>query len=401
MEDSKMPAEQKSCLSSCVAAPKKDDRRALGLDILRFVAVTLVVFRHLELLECPADADRFSRLVQTVSQALNTGGWVGVDIFFVLSGFLVSGLLFREWQQRNTISIGRFLIRRGLKIYPSFWFFLAVMLALTIYRHQAISLRGLTGELLFLQNCLGNLFNHTWSLAVEEHFYLLCAVGIWLLLRFRQKENPFRSIPKWFIFVAIACLVVRYVSNQVLPPGRVRLLFFGTHIRIDSLFFGVLLSYLWHFHFSDKVHLLIQRYRWFLVATGVALLLPMFFTPVLDPWPNWVRIYGFILCYLAGGALLLGFLKIFNGKVSLPFRALAFLGSSSYSAYLWHQFGMSFIASYFALRTVNAGSWLAYCVLGHASAWTLGIIAARIVEFPVLKLRDRWFPGKTSHALTN
>src|ERR1700683_1541313 len=77
------------------------------LDVLRCVAVLLVMFRH-------SDVSDFLRRV----------GWIGVDLFFVLSGFLISGLLFSEYKKRHAISLKRFFIRRGLKIYPAFYVFL-------------------------------------------------------------------------------------------------------------------------------------------------------------------------------------------------------------------------------------------------------------------------------------
>lgn len=84
--------------------------RNLGLDILRFIAVALVLGRHLSL---PMG---HSWLLET----WKLGGWVEVDIFFVLSGFLISSLLFKEYIQNGTISAKRFLIRRGFKIDPAF-----------------------------------------------------------------------------------------------------------------------------------------------------------------------------------------------------------------------------------------------------------------------------------------
>ena len=137
------------------------DKRLLGLDILRFVAVSFVLFRHAQSFNCPPDSSFWCVWVQKIADALGNVGWVGVDIFFVLSGFLISGLLFREWQQRYEVSLGRFLLRRGLKIYPSFWFFLMRMVLLAEIQHRPIDGRGLLGELLFLQNCWANLFFHT------------------------------------------------------------------------------------------------------------------------------------------------------------------------------------------------------------------------------------------------
>ena len=236
---------------------------------------------------------------------------------------------------------------------------------------------------------------------MEEHFYLLCAAGTWLLLRLRRNTapNPFKSIPLLFLLVASLCLVTRIVSNHIFPLSRVRLLFFGTHIWIDSLFFGVLLSYFWHFYFTARHHRFIHNCRWGLVLVGFGLLTPMCFFKPFDPKQIWVLEYGFILNYLAGGALLLGFLKIFAGNILRPARFLGFLGANSYSVYLWHMQGVIIGASIFPQWAHGAGVWMAYCLLCHVTAWCVGIVAARIVEFSVLKLRDRWFPSKTTRSL--
>ena len=85
------------------------DNRIRDLDFLRGLAIIGVLLRH------SAFENIFAR-----------AGWAGVDLFFVLSGFLVSGLLFREYKKTGTVRIGRFLIRRGFKIYPTFYIFLIV-----------------------------------------------------------------------------------------------------------------------------------------------------------------------------------------------------------------------------------------------------------------------------------
>jgi peptidoglycan/LPS O-acetylase OafA/YrhL len=97
---------------------------------------------------------------------------VGVDLFFVLSGFLISGLLFREYIERGKIDLKRFWIRRSLKIYPPFY---ALLLATAIYSlvkfHHVTS--AILGDVFFVQNYLPHVWDHGWTLAVEEHFYLV------------------------------------------------------------------------------------------------------------------------------------------------------------------------------------------------------------------------------------
>jgi len=110
--------------------------RNLGLDLLRLLAVSLVMFRHL-----PGDVGRTAELA-----ILFRGGWIGVDLFFVLSGFLISGLLFREHQKTGRLDVVHFLIRRGFKIYPVFWAMLAVTIMVLAILKQPIPGRALAGE---------------------------------------------------------------------------------------------------------------------------------------------------------------------------------------------------------------------------------------------------------------
>ena len=136
-------------------------QRNESLDVLRCVAVLLVVGFHLPYYTL------WSRI-----------GWIGVDLFFVLSGFLISGLLFQEYKDTGTLSIKRFLIRRGLKIYPSFYLLMVLVTCLYFLDRSTVSTEQLALSWVFLQNYYTGekifmLLAHTWSLAVEEHFYLL------------------------------------------------------------------------------------------------------------------------------------------------------------------------------------------------------------------------------------
>src|SRR5690349_6303271 len=135
--------------------------RSSTLDILRAVAILLVFGQHsVELPLVPAM------------------GWVGVDLFFVLSGFLVSGLLFREYQQTRQIRSGRFLLRRGFKIYPQFYLMIGLTALIARWDGHPVSGRQITAEALFVQNYFQGFWIHSWSLAIEEHFYILLAIGI-------------------------------------------------------------------------------------------------------------------------------------------------------------------------------------------------------------------------------
>ena len=126
------------------------------------------------------------------SPGLNIHFWMGVDLFFVLSGFLVSGLLFSEYRNRGELRPWRFLARRGFKIYPGFYI---LLLASWLLFARFVPHINFLYEALFVQNYLARVWNHTWSLAVEEHFYIGLTILLWGLARFRGGKNPFNALP--------------------------------------------------------------------------------------------------------------------------------------------------------------------------------------------------------------
>src|SRR5207249_4772189 len=141
-------------------------KRSSTLDIMRAVAIALVLGRHMEV--CSKDTNAG---LHYLTALWNRGGWVGVDLFFVRSGFLVSGLLFKEHQRYGAISFKHFIIRRGFKIYPPFYGLIAITVVVGLLKGN-LDISRLLHELVFLQNYgKGGVWPQTWSLAVEEHFY--------------------------------------------------------------------------------------------------------------------------------------------------------------------------------------------------------------------------------------
>ena len=144
------------------------------MDVLRAVAILLVLLSH----SPSANASEIPWLIGQVMGGLKRGGWVGVDLFFVLSGFLVSGLLMREHQKHDKVRVGRFLVRRGWKIYPPLALLVVYM---TVHDYLTLGywpINRLIHQSLFIQNYVPGLANHTWSIAVEEHAYLLIALAV-------------------------------------------------------------------------------------------------------------------------------------------------------------------------------------------------------------------------------
>ena len=270
------------------------------------------------------------------------GGWVGVDLFFVLSGFLVSSLLFKEHIRSGSVDVKRFLIRRGFKIYPAFWCMLTFTLIVLNIQGTPPTKQALFGELWFLQNYLGGIWPHTWSLAVEEHFYLGISALFTVVLAMRRHKN-FDWIPFAFFVVAISCLTLR-VLNLVFYPEYSHFAYLaGTHIRIDSLFFGVFLSYLYHYRELERKLSSISTSL--LVSIGCCLLAPAFMFTLEEN--KWLSVVGVIQFYVGSGAILLAALRLPTSQ-NFTLNVLAGLGAASYSVYLWHlpvgEWGFTFLA---------------------------------------------------------
>jgi peptidoglycan/LPS O-acetylase OafA/YrhL len=177
-------------------------------------------------------------------------GWSGVDLLFVLSGYLISGLLFSEYQHTGRIDVVRFWIRRGFKIYPGFYAlvfaaFGALLLASGLHRFPW---RAVLAEVFFVRDYFNNeIIEYGWSLGVEEHFYIFLPILLVGLLRLGKRS--WRILPLISIVVAVTCLVWRVRTAGGDWPQ--------THLRIDGLFCGVALGYYKHFdpeNFPTRSH---------------------------------------------------------------------------------------------------------------------------------------------------
>jgi len=231
--------------------------------------------------------------------------------------------------------------------------------------------RKLVGEVLFLQNYLGGISAHTWSLAVEEHFYIGLAIIVFLLLKY---FGSFRSIPLLFVLVAITCLTLRGLMAYYRGVNH-----FPTHFRIDSLFFGVLISYFWHFKSWD-VSPFFKKHRYLLALGGTILMLPFFAGNSAES--RVVFVFGLTVIYIASGMLLVAFLQMDMRRL----KPLAMIGMYSYSIYLWHLPVIRVLMWY-------EMPWWPMIVLYLTGAIGIGIVMSKLVEYPALKLRNRWFPS--------
>ncbi|MGO9641285.1 MAG: acyltransferase family protein [Candidatus Acidiferrales bacterium] len=339
-------------------------KRNQSLDVLRGVAVLLVTGFHFPYYSLWARV-----------------GWIGVDLFFVLSGFLISGLLFQEYKERGSISFGRFILRRGLKIWPSFYLFLLAVYLFSLYKPSHLLREQILYNLVWVQNYHASdspLLIHTWSLAVEEHFYLLLPALLMVLIWAAGGRDPFRAIPALFFTVSALCLVLRWLLPSPILGS-------ATHTRIDSLFAGVALGYLYHF-----------KETWFRKLTGnhALVLAAISCTPAALFRGRWSGIVGFTGLFV-GFSLLVAWSVVRStatSRFSVVWRFAAKIGFYSYSIYMWHTAVLYVTSTYLGFSALAFWIYVTFSIL-------IGIAMARVVEIPFLALRQKLFPPYAKPAI--
>ncbi|HLX44588.1 MAG TPA: acyltransferase [Bryobacteraceae bacterium] len=355
-----------------------DQDRILELDVLRGLAILLVMGVHV-----PA---------YPIWSAV--GGW-GVDLFFVLSGFLIANLLFTEYRKTGNIRFVRFFIRRALKLYPSFYILLALTVVYCCDRHVHFTGRQLLGEMLLTQNYIGAIWGHTWSLAVEEHFYILLPLLVAFMLKRRPgSSDPFRAIPYVFLGIGVACLALRIVNSMRYPLYSHPIHYEPSHLRFDTLFFGVFLAYLHNFHTGILQRLMTYPFRFPIAAVGVLSFIPAIF---LSPTEPIVYTLGFTSIYFGFGTMLL--LSIYKEPSGRPqpgfvFRSIGKIGTYSYTLYLWH-LPTAQVFSTLASRFLTVNQYVLHAAYLTASI-AIAVCLSKLIEIPVLRLRERLFPAPAS-----
>ncbi len=387
--------------------------RLIQLDVLRGVAILLVLGDHYATSIEPGRAGGF----QALNAAMERFGWSGVDLFFVLSGFLVGGLLFSELKRNGHLDVKRFLVRRAFKIWPLYYAYIgALIVYYALSRHSlSVALDSWWPNLLHIQNYffLKTPRGHTWSLAVEEHFYLALPLVLWLATSTSKGKTTASNssaaatipwVPRLALAVMLACAFARlwiclHDPRAVADPFSP--MYSQTHLRVDSLFFGVLLAY-WH-HFEPHRLAFAAKSGGVLLLFGLCLVAPMIW--ISRASNLYLAALGYNLLYLGYGAILLAAIYVdvqSRGMLARFFRsfaarALALVGALSYPIYLWHldlaTFPLKALAKRFAFLPDEA-RWLLFALLNIALAVVGGWVWAKLLERPSLALRDRLFPRR-------
>ena len=351
--------------------------RDLSLDVLRGLAILLAMGHHIN----QVDAGPIANLLFAPGVRI---GWAGVDLFFVLSGFLIGGLILKEANLTGGFNYKRFLLRRILRLWPTLYTFLFAMLVM-----------GFPARDFFWQISLHvqgyvpiKSATHLWSLAVEEQFYLLLALGFPLLSRgFGWR----RTLPWVLVALIIVCPILRalgpgagYSSSDIYKL---------THFRIDTLAAGVLLAFIASERRDLFERLLAMRLLWIAVAISGAAFLWMarFESPLGD-------VASYSVSWIASAAaLLLLYRMSFAGIWLWPALAFGFLGQISYPLYLWHV-GVMKMGRQYLPQVIGHDQVLLETILIYVGAIAIAFTVTVLIERPVMLLRDKFFPAPRKSA---
>lgn len=301
----------------------------------------------------------------------------GVDLFFVLSGFLVGGLLLKEWKDTGGVDARRFLLRRIFNIWPPLY---VLLLFHTVVRRHPLH-EFLWQNLLHIQNFFGTTLPQTRSLAIEEHFYLLLTVGVALL----AARTTFAGSAARAVFTVCLCgclisLLARCVTVWFYPDTINP---YWTQNRLDAPFLGVALAALFHLRPAVYRRVAARRSPLLLACFGGLALL------FWKPWESDLMMsVGLTVFALACCAFLVLMLE-HSGRMThwLPYRLVARIGVYAYGIFLWHSAVRQPVLSMF--RWVpESWRWMVTLPIQLALACVVGFAATRVVEWPMLRWRE-------------
>ncbi|HET7544018.1 MAG TPA: acyltransferase [Polyangiaceae bacterium] len=365
------------------------------LNILRGVAILLVLGVH-----SPGHRGESGRL-RPLDGLIHQFGWTGVDLFFVLSGFLIGRLLFAEVQRTQQLDIRRFLLRRMFKIWPGYYLFLLYVVVRMCFASGSLSeaARAWWPAFANIQNFIAVPRDQLWSLAVEEQFYLALPLLLLFLLRKQSDGNTRLQLIPWLsLGLSVVCLALRTVLVLKDPKLDVRAM-----LSMDALFFGVTLA--WASVFRPEVLPRIARHRGLVLSASLLLFLPALVQV------RALRVSIAVSCLFLGyGLLLVTFIHrlpqgglVERFKTTWLARLVASIGTYSYSIYLWHRDTSNSICEFTrdllrSLRMPGELVWSAQLLTYVVVSILGGVIMGRLVEVPALRLRDRLFPSRAGVA---
>lgn len=292
-------------------------------------------------------------------------GYLGVDLFFVISGLLVGSILITQYKSRNKINFFQFVLQRGFKIWPSYYsfFIFGTILGMVLLdgspKWEVIRWgKDLFRYLFFYQNYTGKpfhwSFDHVWSLCIEEHFYIL--LPILFIITAIIFRNNFRMLLSGIIMLIVTGIFFKFFSYYFTPGIST---YSTTHNRIDALGWGVLLGMLIKY-FEEY---LLARKKWLPLFFIVGLLL--FISNIFVQEYFVSKFYQDTIFHtVAPFCFFLMILGLYYKDFS-KWKVIRFIAYYSYNWYLWHPIFVLIVIKYFG---VNWYALVIYLLLSFITA---------------------------------
>jgi len=347
------------------SAPTWLDRGKIpSLDGLRGIAVLLVLIAHSH------NTTGFPDVNEQIHAVLGWGR-IGVDLFFVISGFLITTLMLREFERSGSVSIGQFYFRRFLRIVPAYAMFL---LSVAVLQRSGLAMLTNADWISALTYTVNFHYphsweiGHVWSLSIEEHFYF-----IWPILLVFCKPS---AIPTITIGAVVGCFMLR--TGILLGGGAVG---FGkwTFTRLDTIAIGCLLANLaWRPVWRTQLDRFCRNWWAIIVLTSSLLVVQLM--SLLS-----YRLRMTVVFPMRAVVLSLLLWTVINRKTGsvnrlLNNRLLMKLGILSYSLYLWQQLFLY----------PHGTGWLRTFPFNIGGACLAAIVSYRLIETPFLRLKQRY-----------
>jgi peptidoglycan/LPS O-acetylase OafA/YrhL len=322
-------------------------------------------------------------------------GWIGVDLFFVLSGYLIGGQLLAPLARGQRINLGRFFARRAFRIMPAYFVVLAIYFLLPPLREYPEMSQPLWKFLFSVQNVAlhgGTAFSHAWSLAVEDQFYLALP---FLLLFVNRRLWPAVIIPSVIVFGGIALRA--FLANHNLTDTGVSFrgfqawIYYPTWTRLDPLVFGVALAALERFRPQSWQRLTkLAPWMWLpalgLISYGLWLGESENLTVTACVWQFPLIAFG-----MAGLLLCAVSPRLPLRRVGIP--GAAFIASIAYSVYLVQKLAIHAVDEFCTTHSINLTSPAALIGV-ELCVYAAATVLFFAVERPFLQLRKRLAPRK-------
>ncbi len=364
--------------------PRFEDRdRQPGLDLLRAIAIIVVIIYHAGIMGFPMPG------------RVHRWGWIGVDLFFVLSGYLIGGQLLASLARERRIDLGRFFARRALRIMPAYFVILAIYIFLPSWREypdmypwwkfvvsvQNIGLHG------------GTAFSHAWSLAVEDQFYLTLPF-ILLLLNNRPRAAfilPCAIFAGGVLLRAFLALQFPAEVEGVSFRDFQAWIYYPTWTRLDPLVCGVALAAIEKFR-PQWWKRLTNSAIW-LWLPGLGLIIYALWLGEGDYLEVASAIWQFSLLAVGFSALLICAVSPRSILRRIKIPGVAFIASIAYSAYLVQKLAIHGFEQFCLSHNVEPSSTLGLIGV-EVCVYFAATILFFAVERPFLQLRKRITPRR-------